>query len=132
MQADVLGFLLLPVVLNCVTKVIKFFIILKCPFILGVNFWRIFYLAPHLRSALPFTDDCGSPFVSEVNHVHHLEDLIPTQRQKADKVVHKYEEVSLERAGLGRKSHLAHSIVTEDTPPIKQRYHCISPDRLKN
>lgn len=131
-RSRVEGFVFLPITREGVTKVIKFYVVpeVSTSVILGVDFWRSFGLAPDVLSQLPLGLNTD-PRVAEVHHLHPLDDLTPSQRAVAEGVMSSFEEISFERKGLGRTSVLSHTIDVGDALPIKQRYFCLSPDRLR-
>lgn len=131
--AVVRGYCFLPVTFQNVTKEIKFYVVpeVQTPLIFGVNFWREFRLAPNIFPDLPAESKPAVRRVSELRSLHHFEELSDTQRAEARAVMRKFEEVSSEKIGLGRTSLLTHTIDTGTTAPIKQRYFCLSPERLK-
>lgn len=133
-QARVLGYMVLPVTLNDVTHTIKFYVIpdVTTPIIFGVDFWKAFELAPKIFPKLPFENrSVDTPRVLEVKSLHDFDTLSSSQKQTAADVVRLFEDISFEKKGLGRTSLITHSIDTGNTAPIKQRYYCLSPDRLK-
>lgn len=133
-RAPVRGYVLLPVQFNSVTRVIKFYIIpeVSTPMIFGVDFWKSFNLAPEIFRGLPLVNKPVSSFeVSEVRFLQAFDNLSSSQREVAEDIINKFEEISFESKGLGRTDLLTHKIDTGDTLPIKQRFYCMSPDRLK-
>lgn len=130
--AAVKGFVLLPVTFKKVTIVIKFYVVpdVETPLIFGVNFWREFRLAPDIFPVCS-TRNCDSKVISEVRCLQDFDDLVESQRAEARAVMRKFEEVSSVSKGLGRTSLLTHTIDTGNATPIKQRYFCLSPERLK-
>jgi hypothetical protein len=133
-QARVLGYLNLPVTLNNITRVIKFFVIpdVTTPVIFGVDFWKAFNLAPKIFSKLPFEDrSIEASRVTEVRSLHEFDKLTSEQKTLAGEVVHLFEDICYEKCGMGRTSLITHTIDTGSVEPIKQRYYCLSPERLK-
>jgi hypothetical protein len=131
-QAEVCGCLVLPVMAQNVTRLVKFYIIpdVTTPLILGVDFWKLFDIAPSLfRDYCAPTDSVTGNSVSEVR-LHSFEALTAEQRSTAEDLIRRFEDISFGKKGLGRTSLLTHTIHTGDCPPIKQRYYPISPHRL--
>lgn len=102
--------------------------------ILGMDFWRTFELFPgHLEDIiLSHTDDCQLANVSlDDKHLHAYEYLSVTQREIADNMIAQFRDISYEERGLGRTSLITHTIDTGDTPPIRQRYYRMSPEKQR-
>ena len=87
---------------------------------LGVDFWRIFQIAPHIISEI-------SPPRVIVNKLDSaIEcDLNDQQRQKLREIIAKFP--SFTTKGLGKTKLLEHFIDTGNATPIKQRHYPISP-----
>lgn len=134
-RSPISGFMFLPVTVKGRTEVIKFYVIpgVTTRLIFGINFWQLFNIAPDVLSLLGrgSVADTVTPQISEVRCIHPFEDLSGEQRTVADDVIRQFEEISFEKKGLGRTSVLSHTIETGNTIPIKQRYYCLSPERLK-
>jgi len=132
-RSPVTGCVSLPVTVKTRTEIIRFYVVpgVTTEFIFGINFWRAFKIAPDILSLLEEEISENDPVVAEVRYLHPFEELSPSQRAIADDVLRRYEDVSFERRGLGCTSLITHHIDTGNSPPIKQRYYRLSPERLK-
>lgn len=81
---------------------------------LGINFWRLFQLAPDIICGL--NDSLVDP---------HTHSLTATQKQKLSLAIQAFP--SFEKEGLGKTSLVEHHIDVGNAKPIKQRHFPISP-----
>lgn len=126
----VLGSLTLPVTYNLTTKEVIFYVIpsLTPNFILGVNFWRQFRIAPELFSEVRAPQLGGQ--INEVRAIRPASSLTATENKALSNIIKKFESISYENKGLGLTHLVKHKIITTG-PPIKQRYYPLSPARQK-
>lgn len=131
-RAEVKGYINLPVTLRGITKIISFFVVphVTTRIIFGVDVWQAFDLAPQIFGSLPFVGSEDGALVSEIRHLFSFDQLEGEERGEAEKLVKGFQQISFENRGLGRTSLLQHTINTADAVPIKQRYYCLSPERL--
>lgn len=136
--SSVKGYMFLPVVVNGVLRVIKFFVIpgVSSSLLFGINFWKAFQVAPDIlrlteqRDLVTFQKPIEAA-VSRVNRLHPFDTLTLEQKKLAEEVCQMFEEISAEKKGLGRTHLISHHIDTGDAAPIKQRYYVMSPDKLR-
>lgn len=128
-RQKVLGKLSLPVLCNGILQTVDFVVIpsLGPRFILGIDFWKKFNVAPNLfkpKQNITYTS------ISEINVVKSKNDLTPAQLKSLSDVMEEFQSISFAKCGLGKTSLIEHVIETEGLP-IKQRYYPLSPVRLK-
>lgn len=135
--SPVAGYVLLPVTVAGKTSIVKFYVVpgVSTGLIFGINFWKEFNLAPDILALLSENNFLSlkervETIVSTDNFLHDFESLSEPQRQRADDIIRKFEDISAERRGLGLTNLVTHKIETGDHPPIKQRYYLMSPERL--
>ena len=139
----IVGRVQIPVQYKGVEKSIEFYL---CPNLqqemyLGINFWRLFNLAPDILGPEPvnsLNDKCqlaelcldqaseyfGPPKVPGDKYNMHI--LTPIQEQRLDEVKSSF--LSFEKYGLGRTTVEKHSIkLIEGAVPIKERHFPMSP-----
>lgn len=63
--------------------------------------------------------------------VHSYDNLDSVQKGIANNIVHQYNNISFSRKGLGRTHLITHRIDTGDSPPIRQRYYRLSPEKQR-
>lgn len=128
-KQEVLGKLSLPVACNGLSRIIDFIIIpsIGSRFILGIDFWKKFKIAPDLFTTEHSTL-CNS--ISEIKLIKSKGDLSPSQITSLSNVIREFETISFAKRGLGKTNLIEHMIETEGAP-IKQRYYPLSPVRLK-
>lgn len=123
---DIIGSIHCPVKYKHLVKNITLFIVpsLKQQLYLGINFWKLFNLAPELFNN---TNQFSSTIsISELeNSETTFHDLTPQQKFDLDKVVNQFP--SFESKGLGKTNIITHSIDTQDATPVKQRHYPCSP-----
>lgn len=126
----VLGSLTLPVTYNSTTKEVIFYVIptLTPNFVLGVNFWKQFRIAPELFSEVRVPHQKGQ--INEVRAIRPASSLTNAENKALSDVVKKFESISYEKKGLGLTHLVQHKIHTTG-PPIKQRYFPLSPARQR-
>lgn len=125
---NVIGMMDIPVTCDDITHTISFMVIpsLEPPIILGFDFWRKFNLAKDLFKNITY-EHSGSTQICSVTSVSELsfED-----KNKLDKIINKFEDISYEKMGLGLTNLTEHKIVTVGEP-VKQRYWPLSPAKQK-
>lgn len=101
--------------------------------ILGVDFWTKFSLLPKNINFISLLQDAEvhNPVNSADVYVHSYNLLTPQQRISADNVISQFHSISSERCGLGRTNMITHQIDTGDSPPIRQRYYRMSPEKQR-
>lgn len=133
-----IGIMYLPVTFNNQTHVIKFFVIpaVVSDMILGCDFWKSFKLAPEIFDSIDYRNTPDSLFTYEIQDkgkpLHSLtpfDSLSPEQRELASATVARFEDISTEKAGLGRTSLIEHVIDTGDAAPIKAKQYPLSPEK---
>lgn len=129
-KQNVLGTVTLPVTYRGITQDILFYVIpsLSPDYILGVNFFKQFQIAPELFSGVPSPTRAGQ--INEVRAIRPASSLTPTENKSLLEIIKKFESISFEKKGLGKTHLVKHKIVTTG-PPIKQRYYPLSPARQK-
>lgn len=128
------GYFQLPVSFCNVVNTIKFYVVpdVKPPVVFGWDFWRAFDLVPNVLNSLPYSRrDTDSMLVAELSRLHPLETLTLSQRNLADQITKKFDNIAFEKVGLGKTDLITHTIDTGDARPIKQRYYPMSPVKLK-
>lgn len=135
--SPVTGYMYLPVTVNEVLRVVKFFVIpgVSSSLLFGIDFWKAFHIAPDVLSLTDpnnrvFFQKRDEAVVCQVNRLHPFDALTVEQKKLADRVYKKFEEISAENKGLGRTQLISHHIETGDAVPVKQRYYIMSPDKL--
>ncbi|XP_050665158.1 uncharacterized protein LOC126965563 [Leptidea sinapis] len=129
------GYLDLPVQFEDQFHIIKAHIVpeVQSPLILGVDFWRAFKLCPKYLgsfglSSVPLANintDTSTVFI------HSYENLDESQRARASNIIDQFKEISFEYKGLGRTNLITHRIDTGSSPPVRQRYYRLSPEKQK-
>ena len=116
----IIGCVTLPVSYMGSTELLKFCIVpsLQSEVYLGVDFWKIFKIAPQIISEVNFSS--GSDVSEKVLHI-----LTTDQKTRLDEVVSSFP--SFESKGLGRTNLVEHVINVENAVPIKQRHYSVSP-----
>lgn len=109
---------------------------IKKTLILGMDFWRGFGLFPDQLESILLTKNNNDVVVSELqpsstSHLVSFDHLSDEQRATANDIIAQFTDISYERRGLGRTSLITHSIDTGDSPPIRQRYYRMSPDKQR-
>lgn len=127
---SVLGTLTLPVTYNTITREVVFYVIpsLSPNFILGVNFWKQFRIAPELFPDVHEHDLSGQ--INELRAIRPASSLSVSESRALSKIISKFDSISYEKKGLGLTHLVKHKIVTTG-PPIKQRYYPLSPARQR-
>lgn len=135
--SPVTGYMYLPVTVDDVSRVVKFFVIpgVSSSLLFGINFWKTFNIAPDVLSLADpnnriFFQNPADAVVCQVNRLHPFDTLTNEQKKLADNVYKMFEEISSDKKGLGRTQLASHHIETGDAAPIKQRYYVMSPDKL--
>lgn len=131
------GYIELPIRFEENFHIIKAYVIpgIDTSLILGVDFWRKFELCPKYLGSIDITqsaDSLGSisPSIPE-KHITSYDNLEEGQRVIVDSLVEQFRDISMERKGLGRTSLITHRIDTGDSPPIRQRYYRMSPEKQR-
>lgn len=133
---DVIGYIDLPVSFDGQFHIVKTYIVpeVQSSLILGVDFWRAFNLClKHLGSLqvsnFPLNDlNLNNNTNSSIFSYDNLDD---SQKAIADNVVDQFKNISFGQKGLGRTHLITHRIDTGDSPPIRQRYYRLSPEKQK-
>lgn len=132
-----IGYMNLPIQFQDNLKVLKSFVVpgIETPLILGVDFWRSFDLCPKYIGSIDLARSAHTP-LSLLNsvpsdHLHSLESLDESKRLIVSKVEQQFLDISTEKVGLGRTTVITHRIDTGDSPPIKQRYYRLSPEKQR-
>lgn len=130
------GFINLPVIFEDRFHVLKFYVIpsVQTSIILGVDFWAKYEIIPKFTKSITFSKDSSFEIsgLSE-NHkmIHSYDELSDHQRTAADNVIKQFEDISTQKHGLGRTSLITHRIDTGNSPPIRQRYYRMSPEKIR-
>lgn len=104
------------------------------PFILGIDFWKEFNLAPDILSNITLHKNSDKPSFLLNTNVSHLLDynnLSETQRITADAIIQNFKNISTENIPLGKTHLIEHQIDTGDHTPIRQRCYRLSPEKQK-
>lgn len=124
---EVIGVITVAMNYKDMTKPIQLYIIpaIKQRLILGVDFWKIFSLAPHVISAIESTSTESEKRLctSEVADTN-LYPLSSVQSQQLEVVKNLFPNC---RERLGRTSLIQHHIDIGDSRPVKQRFYPVSP-----
>lgn len=135
-RIQAIGYMLLPLTFENTTHVIKFFVIpsINSDVIFGIDFWRAFNLAPDVidrRVLLSDRPNCcvGSVSDSPIRSIHTYQSLSQYEKEKADAVVNKFQEISSDKIGLGKTHLTKHVIDTGDSLPIKTKQYPLSPEK---
>lgn len=100
------------------------------PIILGIDFWKLFNLAPELISSLDSSEcfDSLSPVHIE-SGLNDFESLTSEQKLKVKEITNLFDQIDTDKVGLGKTHLIEHAINTGDARPIKQKYYRLSPDK---
>lgn len=134
-RLETVGYINLPVTFEGQFHIIKAYAIptITSPLLLGADFWRKFDLLPkHCKSISLSRDDRQISVIAE-NPVmlHSLNELNDSELANATNVIKQFESISTEVAGLGRTHLVKHRIDTGDSPPIRQRYYRLPPEKMR-
>lgn len=126
-------YMMIPVNYKDNLEIIKFLIQpqIKIPIHFGLNFWKAFKLAPEIISSISASESIDS--IADTPSASGLQDvdsLTQAQRQQLDKIKLLYDQINTDKVGLGKTHLIQHEINTGDSPPIKQKYYRLSPDKL--
>lgn len=132
------GYINLPICFENTLHILKAYVIpsVNCNLILGVDFWSKFEICPKYLSSITLTDT-STPNILEISHdseelkLHSYNNLSDTQRINADNIIRQFHDISAEKRGLGRTHLISHRIDTGDSPPIRQRYYRLSPEKQR-
>lgn len=128
------GYVNLPVSFENQFHLLKAYIIpeVTSTLILGVDFWKKFQLLPKFSNAISLSNT-NERQVSSIRQtaLHSYDDLDPTQKAATDAIIENFNSISSERVGLGRTNLVEHHIDTGDSPPIRQRYYRLPPQKLR-
>lgn len=128
---DYLGYVMLNVTLNNITKMIKILVIpsVQHKLILGIDFLKIFKITAN------FANYCYDVKIKDevlvVNTLQSNEDLTSVQQQKLSSLIDSFKEISPSNR-IGRTHILEHSINTGTAKPIRQRQYPLSPAMQKH
>lgn len=130
-----IGYLNVPVHFEDQFHILKFYVVpeVQSSLILGVDFWRSFKLCPKYLGSVSLSADCLVDLNKrdEQKFIHSYDSLDETQRAIADNIVEQFKEISFEHKGLGRTHVVTHHIDTGDSPPVRQRYYRLSPEKQR-
>lgn len=130
-----IGYVNLPITFEGILHIIKAYVVpeVEPALILGIDFWRKFQLCPKYLGSISITDPSSSPVatISNSSYVTSYDNLDDKQRVIADNLIEQFKDISMERKGLGRTSCITHHIDTGDSPPIRQRYYRMSPEKQR-
>ncbi|KAG6461363.1 hypothetical protein O3G_MSEX012580 [Manduca sexta] len=76
------------------------------------------------NSSISFVKDNTAKLLS-------YDDLTKSQRLSADNTIELFNSISAEKRGLGRTHLITHHIDTGNSPPIRQRYYRLSPEKQR-
>lgn len=104
---------------NGITRNIDFYLVpsLSQELYLGIDFWQLFQVAPHLVSELSV--------IKSTPHARPQHDLNKKHQSSLNSVISKFPSFS--ESGLGKTSVETHVIDTGDAEPVKQRHYPVSP-----
>lgn len=132
---DSLGYINLPIRFEDNFHKVKAHVVpeVKSSLILGIDFWRAFKLCPKYLGSLqlarvPLMELNANIQPSFINSYDNLND---SQRAIADSIVEQFKDISYEHKVLGRTHLISHCIDTGDSPPVRQRYYRLSPEKQK-
>ena len=102
---------------NGMTKQIKFYVVpsLTQPLYLGIDFWRVFRIAPAIINEVQL----------EITPDSNVHELSAEQQTAFESIKAEFPSFSVE--GLGKTNLLAHRIDVGEAQPIKQRHYPVSP-----
>lgn len=130
-----LGYLNMPVHFENQFHIIKTYVVpeIQSSLILGIDFWRAFKICPRYLGSLQFNETPLADLKSDnpQTFIHSYDNLNESQKIIADDIIEKFKDISFERKGLGRTQVIAHQIDTGDSPPVRQRYYRLSPEKQK-
>lgn len=120
---QITGFISTDVAYNGLTKRLDFYVIpsINKRVILGIDFWRIFQLAPGIISSI----DTSKAMVDGTDTNLKKFPLSSSQEKRLDSVINLFP--NYKEQGLGKTSLLSHDIDVGDAKPIKQRFYPVSP-----
>lgn len=127
------GFLSIDIEYKTVVKKIKLYIIpsIKQELILGVDFWKIFNLAPNIIGSVSADNSIAHEKSNDIawsqdkTSVDATRLLTKGQRQQLEAVKSLFPNFKTQ--GLGRTTLLNHDIDVSDAKPVKQRFYPVSP-----
>lgn len=132
-----IGYFDLPIYFENQFHILKTYVIpeIQSSLILGIDFWRAFKLCPQYLGSIQL---CSMPLmdlnISEdksITRIYSYENLDTSQKAIAKDIVNQYNDISFHHKGLGRTHLITHCIDTGDSPPIRQRYYRLSPEKQK-
>lgn len=105
------------------SKIVKLYVIpsLSQELYLGMDFWKLFGLAPVMVEELSVSSNPQLFPVPETN----IHDLTEDQQAELDSI--KQQFLCSEKNGLGKTSVMQHNIDVGSATPVKQRHHHVSP-----
>lgn len=127
--------MLLPVVYQGTSKLVLFYIIpaFTQKFILGINFWKQFKIAPELFTSINSDTLSNTVVYNEIGDVRSItpaSKLSSKENSRLNHIIDKFRSISFEEKGLGLTHLVQHKIETTCNP-IKQRYYPLSPARQR-
>lgn len=129
------GYINLPITFEGKTHILKMYIIpsVTSSLILGVDFWKKFQLLSKFSKSISLTKSTSqiSSVEDSTKMLHSFSELSASQQTIANDVIAQYKSISSEVAGLGRTHLTEHRIDTGDSPPIRQRYYRLPPEKLR-
>lgn len=126
-----LGYINLPIAFDNQVHIIKGYVVpeVQPSLILGIDFWRQFRLCPKYLGSLQIATNHDESNNINPSKIQSYQNLNLSQKLIADDVIEQYKNISFERKGLGRTHLIKHRINTGDSPPIRQRYYRLSPEK---
>lgn len=131
------GYINLPITFENNFHIIRAYVVpeVDTALILGIDFWRKFELCPKYLGSICRAQPNVSPIANisanSDTHVTSYDLLDDKQRVIADNLIEQFKEISMDRKGLGRTSLMTHCINTGSSPPIRQRYYRMSPEKQR-
>lgn len=121
---DFLGYILVPVSLDNVTKQMKILVIpsVKQDLILGMDFFDLFQIQANFHNASYSLE----PSLCTINTIEPFSKLTPSQKDQLQDIVRCFENIA-PKDRIGRTHLITHHIDTGDAKPIVQRQYPLSP-----
>lgn len=131
-----IGCIDLPISFEGQVHILKMYIMpsVTSPLILGVDFWKKFHLLSKFSKSISLSNSTPLTVSSVENStimLHSFNELSIQEKNVANDVIDQYKSISSGVAGLGRTHLTEHRIDTGDSPPIRQRYYRLPPEKLR-
>lgn len=123
---EIVGLIRCPIKYKNIVKEVTLYIVpsLKQSLYLGINFWKLFNLAPEL-----FNKNVANSSKISISELEGAEtqfhELSPQETVDLEKVVNQFP--AYDSRGLGKTHLVTHSIDTQNATPVKQRHYPCSP-----